>query len=657
MRGGLMSEGKYTEYFEGQKFNDSTNFRTSDDLDEFKDAGYVLKCNEVVVDIDKLSKEQIRAILEEFNIHTQIVWTERGAHLYFKKPHRFSDVDGICALGFEVEIKNRKANSKTIPSICVKRNGIPREVENADVRQEMPYIFRTGSSKHQLFKQNCLGLSDSDGRNTAIFRHTGNLKRCGKFSEDEIKKILRFINKNIFDEPLDFQELSSASRKSNSSRFEDNVDERLLLARRIMKEKNIVRYGADYWYLVGNHYEPTDLRNEFKQMICEDYCPYERPVYYNEVLTQIEDRSPFIYGDNFGVQFKNGVLKDGEFYYTNFNYNNTEEIADFSHIPEFIPHYIDIDYNENAKPVQVVDDYLDNLTENDRTMRLFIEEILGHCLITDKEFKGSFRKAFFFHGDGGEGKGTLLKVIKGILGDQNVTTMGIDQMKDERYLVTMMGRLANLGDDLQSSVVDLEAGKLIKNISSCDYIQTRKLYEQSRDVQLSASLIFTTNHDIKSFEKTGALGERLNFIPMFNSVKKKDPWLLKKLTTDEARAYWLRLAVEGYKRLYKNGNFTTSQKITDYTIQQKYNNDSTLMYVEDLGTDDLDGRVARIAYEEYEAFCEENDLEVQSKKVFKQTLRSVLGLEDGFTRIHGKKYRAYRYKEGNVYKEKPKIVN
>lgn len=73
----------YVEYLEGEK-HDSSGADISENHETFQDAGYLLTDVDLIIDIDNLSKEQIKDIISYFEIKTQIVWTERGAHFYFK---------------------------------------------------------------------------------------------------------------------------------------------------------------------------------------------------------------------------------------------------------------------------------------------------------------------------------------------------------------------------------------------------------------------------------------------------------------------------------------------------------------------------------------------------------------------------------------------
>ena len=44
---------------------------------------------------------------------------------------------------------------------------------------------------------------------------------------------------------------------------------------------------------------------------------------------------------------------------------------------------------------------------------------------------------------------------------------------------------------MQDEAIDNEQMKALKNISTCDFVASRKLFEQSTDVELTISLIFT----------------------------------------------------------------------------------------------------------------------------------------------------------------------
>ena len=127
----------FIEYLDGKK-HAGRRADVSDSHEPFKDAGWVLDDNDYVIDIDDLPKETIQELINFFNIKTQIVWTPRGCHLYFKKPSNFKrGANRTSPLGFKYEIKH-KGNTR---SVTIKQDGELREIENFGIREEAPFVF------------------------------------------------------------------------------------------------------------------------------------------------------------------------------------------------------------------------------------------------------------------------------------------------------------------------------------------------------------------------------------------------------------------------------------------------------------------------------------------------------------------------------------
>ncbi|MEJ7462307.1 hypothetical protein WL514_01915 [Staphylococcus saprophyticus] len=95
----------YVEYKDDDSKHALPDADISEFPDSFRNAGWLLTENDLIVDIDHLPKETIKKMLKTFNINTQTVWTDRGVHLYFKKPTTFRGASAITPLGFEVEFK------------------------------------------------------------------------------------------------------------------------------------------------------------------------------------------------------------------------------------------------------------------------------------------------------------------------------------------------------------------------------------------------------------------------------------------------------------------------------------------------------------------------------------------------------------------------
>ena len=528
----------FIEYKDGEKHTGKIDrAELSENITTFNSCGELIADNEVVIDIDHLPKESIKAMIQEFGIKTQVVWTERGAHLWFKKPVWFTRRhDGVCKLGFEIEQHTMQSNPG---GMTVRRNGVTRDIDNIGLRAYMPDIFQVGTKKKPY--QNLTGMDDGDGRNKALFAQRKALNNC-----QDWEKMLGFINKHVFATPLTDDEFGTILRDISE---DSETDDKYWIASDIIQKCHTVLYSGMIWWMKDGQYI-ADADN--KRLIRRVYemCEGQTTRYVDEVVKQ----------------------KEGMFI----------PMKDYT---DFTPFMIDVDYKEDAAPVQEVDDYIDSLTSKDPDYRKLLMEVIGFVMITDPERIRSLGKFFMFRGDGANGKGTLLQIMKRIYNPKNCTSLSIKQLVDDRFKVTMIGKLANLGDDIEAEAITHDELKVLKNISTADTVSTRKLYEESENATFTVKLYFTTNSDILSFDKGYAFKRRIQWLPMFNKVDKPDPYFITKMTAKPALEYWIRLIVEGYKRLYQNRKWTVCKVVEDYNNQYHEDNNVCLMYAKDLDPD------------------------------------------------------------------------
>lgn len=599
MKGGFnFVNGEFIEFLEGQKYP-KKNADRSQNHEAFKDAGYLLKENDLVVDSDKIERIVLEKMISFFNIKTQIVWTEKGAHFYFKKPDGFKGNRAICPLGFEVEYKHIK---NTPNGITIKTGGKMRQIENEGIREDLPEIF-----KYKRNLKSLIGLDEHDGRNSELFSHRMRIAELSQW-----KSIMRFINNHIFATPLEEKEFQEVARDGVKPKA--NKDNQPEIANFLKTKYRIVSYvGKLYWFIDGSYIADEEIINR----LIADEAPDMKSTFYKEIWSQMHFKATLIPFDKvMDIKLKNGILRNGEFHEIEYK--------------EFTPYSIDIPYFEEAEPVKVVDEYLDFLSENDADFKTRILETLAHTFVVNPDFKRMLGKLFIFVGGGGNGKGTLLSIITKILGDKNVSALSIKQMADERYFCTMQGKLANLGDDIEDEFISKEQVKMLKNVSTCDRVQVRRLHEQSKDASLTTSLIFTSNHILKAREKGESWKRRVDWIPIYPTPKKKDPKFIQKLTTPKALKYWIWLIVEAYKNLYINSGFTPCARIEKFNEEYHLYNDNMNEFLDENPTkDDWIGKSKNEAFKQYKEWCEANDERYQSKEKLMSKICERFNLEYG----------------------------
>jgi putative DNA primase/helicase len=599
------------EFKNGEKYA-SKLADVSEFHDSFTDAGYVLTEEDLIIDIDSLKKDSIRNLIRIFNINSQVVWTNRGAHIYFKKPKAFKGAMSLCAFGFPVEFKHIK-NTK---AITIKQNGKIRDIDNEGVREDLPAFFKP------IKGDSLLGLDDGDGRNQKL--HAWKFKIN---SLENSKQVLRFINTDVFAQPLNEDEFQVVTREEEILAEKDGEAE---VAKQLIMKLRVCKYGDILYTYDGIRYKAD---SEFKTLISEQ-LEGQKTRYIDEVIKQMEYRLYNVVEpeNGFDIKFKNGILRNGQF----IEIDSTD----------FTPYFVNVEYNPDAEPVEMVDNYLDKLTEGDANYRKLVLESMAHTLITNAEFKRQLAKFFIFIGDGGNGKGTLLTIIRKILGAENCASLSPEEMTKESYFTSMANKLVNLGDDIEDRAINEKQMKVLKNVSTCDFVAMRRLFEQSTETVVTTSLIFTSNHLLKSFEKSDSYKRRVCWMPMFTKPTKKDPTFITKLTTPEALEYWLKLIFEAYFRLYEKHGFTDSEKVTDYNEKYHEENNGTLTFIRDRVKEDFIGKRPPEIYEEYVTWAEENFGEgaVQSKKILKESVQIELGLVVKDKKVNGRTAKVYMEK-------------
>lgn len=354
-----------------------------------------------------------------------------------------------------------------------------------------------------------------------------------------------------------------------------------------------VKYkGEIYYKYQGTNYKADEML--LKRIIRED--PRTRTikqvdeVYKRLMIDLIEQER----GQSFPIVFENGYLEDGQFTFTD-------------DLP-FSPHFINRRYNPSANPVKAVEEYLDHISQGDEGYRKYIIEMLGYIFNTNLDFKERKGKVFFIVGDGGSGKGTLLKLISMFLGAENVSNVSIHEFEDGRRTTIMIGKLANLGDDIEDQAINAPVMKTIKNMATADTVNIRKLYKESESTIISATGVYTSNHILRSFEKGESFKRRVVWLPLSKSLEGKSTQFHKDLRSEEALDYLTALAIQSLNKLYETEKFSESKTIYEFNKAYHEANNTAVAYLKELNYFDILGFTLKEVYQDYMRWCWDNSL-------------------------------------------------
>lgn len=581
-------------------------------IDELEDAAIVLDNYKdvVFIDFDGLKDNKncedriIKGILETYPC-SLVVETTRGKHLYYKTKRKLKQwTDGF--LNISVQCDGKMGNAYAV----IKQNGIVRNHIgdlSFDTLTDLPDILLPMYVGKDI--ENLCGLKDGQGRHNKLLRHLCQVK--ANYDEVDIKGIAEFINKYVFDDALSDEELNNIIKSSLNydieavvKESEQNYSKKARFINSICKEitnKYNIHIADNQIYYKDNNRYNSDTK-KLMELIYDEYeftrGEYEEILFQLRVIGKKEQQEKSI------IALRNGAIVDGVFV------QNCEE---FSSI------YLDVNYNENAYDKEV-DNFLQFITSNEEStekndLRLVIEEMIGHCLMT-KNFP---HKIFLLVGNGANGKSTLLNTLFSLFGN-SATNVPIKRLERDDYVARLTNKLVNISDDVDFNYI--KSSQNIKTLASGDIVVGRELYSKPYTFKNKATMIFSMNELVVFADKTYGMERRLCIIPFENKVKKTDPSIIDRLTSDNSKSYLLKLGLEGMKRIVNNKYQLTNSEIINIVIKNYLaENDSVYSFIE-YGNVELEEQPFSEVYTKYSTYCDENEFIPYKKNNFSRKLKT-----------------------------------
>lgn len=227
----------------------------------------------------------------------------------------------------------------------------------------------------------------------------------------------------------------------------------------------------------------------------------------------------------------------------------------------FFTHAVDADPG-NAEPperflkfVREVCDAQGNDVETDAKIAL-MQEMMGYCLTPYTHFQ----RAFILYGPGANGKSTFLKLLQRLLGPENASARSLTDITRQFGLKGIYRRRVNIIEEISDNYFQSD---ILKKIVSGEMITADRKFKDEFDFFPTCKLVLAVNRFPKVNDTSMALYRRFIVIPFDRIFKpgEKDPMMGEKLW--EERNGILKWAMEGWQRLMKNEEFTTSKAAQD----------------------------------------------------------------------------------------------
>ncbi|MGC8676527.1 MAG: phage/plasmid primase, P4 family, partial [Candidatus Micrarchaeia archaeon] len=213
-----------------------------------------------------------------------------------------------------------------------------------------------------------------------------------------------------------------------------------------------------------------------------------------------------------------------------------------------------------------------------------LQEMLGYIL-----WRGMpVQKALMLVGEGSNGKSTLLSVIQAVLGSDNFTGIGIQELEENHFLVAnLYGKLANIRSELPFRALN-DTG-VFKHLTGGDPITADVKFGHPFTFVNTAKLIFATNKIPKTPDDSDAFYRRwviISFPYKFSanpapSEKQANPNLVSEIIESELPGV-LNWLLEGLRRLIKNGwRLSASQTTEEIRLDYIRRSDTVKAFIED----------------------------------------------------------------------------
>jgi putative DNA primase/helicase len=312
------------------------------------------------------------------------------------------------------------------------------------------------------------------------------------------------------------------------------------------------------------------------------------------------------------------------------------------HSPRFFTHNaLPFDYLPDSGSSRLWNRFLDDLWGDDKEAQDALQEIFGYLI----SGKTKLHKIPLIVGPKRSGKGTIGRVLTGLLGQENICAPTLAGLQMQFGLATLIGKMvaiisdARLGGRADQHVI---AERLL-TISGEDTTTIHRKYLPDWNGHLSARFVILTNELPRIADSSGALASRFIVLTLKNSFfGKEDHDLTEKLLGELPQI--LNWAIDGLARLKQRGNFLQPSSSQD-SIQELEDLTSPISaFVRDCIDIGPEFEVERsISYKGWQIWCAEQGREhAGTEATFGRDLRAFLpGIGTRHLTVNGKRKRFY----------------
>lgn len=293
-------------------------------------------------------------------------------------------------------------------------------------------------------------------------------------------------------------------------------------------------------------------------------------------------------------------------------------------------------YDPDAQPFNMHTWMSQVLGDDDELIR-HMWEIVGYVLMTGNPLQ----KIILLHGEGGNGKGTMLRVLRRLLGEDNYSSLSLHTLVEDRFAAAgLYGAIANISGDLSSRFVN--EPEILKQITGGDSITTARKYGQHFSFVPYAVPIFAANEYFRTSDSSYGWRRRWEVVEFARNVESLDRAFDEQSLFDELPGIF-NVAMDGLRRLMDRGRFDPPAAAAEATRQLHDAADPFMMWLDDdenvrRGENETSPRAD--VYQRYSRWCRRNGYQPLASGPFGNRLKGI-GIRSRESRAGGSYARYY----------------
>jgi P4 family phage/plasmid primase-like protien len=320
--------------------------------------------------------------------------------------------------------------------------------------------------------------------------------------------------------------------------------------------------------------------------------------------------------ERLGIQslsFANGVLA-------------FSEACDESDLVEHTPAYFTLvqlpyDYDPQADCPKWLR-FLDEVTDGDGERIELLQQWAGYLL----KQSTSQQKFLLIAGEGGNGKTVFTTMLEKMVGEDNVSHVGLCQFANRFSLSATQGKLLNSSSESCHGLDEL-AETMLKSYMSGDRMTFERKYREPMHARPTAKVMISTNQLPQFTDKSRGIWRRMLFVPFGVTIAedRQNPKLIDELSCELPGIFnW---AYDGFRSLNDAGRFVMPRKCQDAIAQYRRDVNPARTFLQDnyVAALEYEGLPCKEVYESYVTWCHENGYRPMNSSNFGKEVKRAFG--------------------------------